>query len=205
MNKIFFLLILMYLNFISAQNDFQIDYGVEYAGFAIDTASIEDPEVKKYFIKSEQESKRSLKPDITLVTLNYFSEENLVKVSLVEIMDADEQSSIKSALPGIIDLKHKLTESIVYYRDGTRKKEFNLNQVDWEITEDYKNIMGYECQRATTKFTPRNGKTKTIEAWFTVAIPIPSGPYMYAGLPGLILEVTNHFNRKIYAREIKFE
>jgi len=205
MHKFLFLIFLFHCIFSIAQNDFQVDYGVDFAGFAIDTSYIEDPEVKKYFLKGERESQRSLKPDITLVSLNYFSKENIVKVSLVEIMDADEQSSIKRALPGILDFEHKLNERVVYYKDGPREKEFDLNEVDWEITEDYKNILGYECQKATTTFTARNGKTTEIVAWFTTEIPISSGPYRYAGLPGLILEITNPFKRKIYAKEIKFK
>lgn len=53
----------------------------------------------------------------------------------------------------------------------------------WELADSVKNILGYECQMATTRF---HGREWT--AWFTVEIPVPDGPWKLTGLPGLILE-----------------
>lgn len=68
------------------------------------------------------------------------------------------------------------------------------NNIVWHITEETKIINGYNCIKAYTdsyeikKEDPfYRGKTF---AWFTTDIPIPSGPNRYAGLPGLILEIT---------------
>ena len=55
---------------------------------------------------------------------------------------------------------------------------------EWEIKSETKTILGYKCQRATSKvFRGRN-----YEAWFTSEIPIPFGPWKANGLPGVILE-----------------
>lgn len=54
----------------------------------------------------------------------------------------------------------------------------------WAIHKDKKNILGFECQKATTKFRHR-----TYEAWFSKNIPISVGPWKFYGLPGLILSV----------------
>jgi len=59
----------------------------------------------------------------------------------------------------------------------------NLN---WELLEKSKDsiILGYNCQKATTKFRGR-----TYEAYFTTEIATNAGPWKFHGLPGLILSI----------------
>lgn len=59
----------------------------------------------------------------------------------------------------------------------------SLNIFDWEIKEETKTILGYNCQAATTIFRGRNYK-----AWFTTTLPV-CGPWKFDNLPGAILEV----------------
>lgn len=54
----------------------------------------------------------------------------------------------------------------------------------WELKNEKKEILTYECYKATTRFRGRN-----YIAWYTNAIPISDGPYKFSGLPGLILEL----------------
>jgi GLPGLI family protein len=58
-----------------------------------------------------------------------------------------------------------------------------MPELDWQITETTKEILGYECQKAVATF---HGREWTV--WFTPAIPIMNGPWKLGGLPGLILE-----------------
>lgn len=53
----------------------------------------------------------------------------------------------------------------------------------WTLTPEFKQIHGYDCQKATTRYLGRN-----YEAWFTSGIPISNGPWKLGGLPGMILE-----------------
>src|SRR5699024_6783576 len=69
-------------------------------------------------------------------------------------------------------------------------------KIDWEITEETAEYMGYQVQKAKTNFAGR-----AYEAWFTLEIPISDGPYVFYGLPGLIVEVYDvekhyHFKMK---------
>ena len=59
----------------------------------------------------------------------------------------------------------------------------SLNIFDWEIKEDTKTILGYNCQLAVTTFRGR-----FYEAWFTSQLP-NGGPWKFSDLPGLILAV----------------
>jgi GLPGLI family protein len=61
----------------------------------------------------------------------------------------------------------------------------SLTIFDWDIKEEKKTILGYNCQAAKTTFRGR-----IYEAWFTTALPV-SGPWKFDGLPGAILEVNS--------------
>lgn len=77
----------------------------------------------------------------------------------------------------------------------------SLLQVKWKITNEYRNIAGYDCRRA-------NGVTLDsvyVVAFYTDQIPLSAGPGTVHGLPGMILGLVvpeQHFN--IYATEVKF-
>lgn len=56
---------------------------------------------------------------------------------------------------------------------------------NWEITDSTKNVIGYECIKASTDYHGRRW-----EAWFAPEIPVQNGPWKLEGLPGLILEAS---------------
>lgn len=56
--------------------------------------------------------------------------------------------------------------------------------VEWSITNETKTYEGYEAQKATTTYAGRD-----YVAWFSLEIPIADGPYVFTGLPGLIVEL----------------
>jgi len=56
-------------------------------------------------------------------------------------------------------------------------------QLNWEINNETKSILGYKCHKATTEYRGRKWT-----AWFSPEIAIKFGPRKLHGLPGLILE-----------------
>ncbi|KIC64398.1 hypothetical protein RM51_06360 [Chryseobacterium taiwanense] len=62
-------------------------------------------------------------------------------------------------------------------------------KLNWKLLNDFKTIMNYKAQKATTEF---GGRKWT--AWFTTNIPFQDGPYKFFGLPGLILEIEDSTN-----------
>ncbi len=84
----------------------------------------------------------------------------------------------------------------------------NLEDREWKLEKESKNIGQYTCFKATTTYertimsmvnSNENGEkdskeeekteTVTLTAWYTPQIPVKNGPDQYGGLPGLILEV----------------
>lgn len=58
-----------------------------------------------------------------------------------------------------------------------------MNDIQWEIGDSVRTILGYECQQAMTDY---HGRRWIV--WFTPDIPIAEGPWQLHGLPGLIFE-----------------
>jgi GLPGLI family protein len=194
------ILIIFFIQNIQSQNNFEIEYGVSFNYMAIDTSKISDFDIKSYLVKSENEARRLLKYDKTLAVLNYNTSDNKVIFNFVDIMQIDGQKPISLYLKGVHEFTHNINNNKLILTSSN--KTINPKKLEWTVESEVKYILDYKCQKAISFFQTRNGDNKKIVAWFTSQIPIPSGPYIYSGLPGLILEVDNHLGRKIYARKI---
>lgn len=74
-------------------------------------------------------------------------------------------------IEGIMGLDHYITEE---------ERTIPL----WEIKADsVQNIMGHDCTLATTNLHGRQW-----HVWFTNALPMPYGPWLLRGLPGLVVK-----------------
>lgn len=70
-----------------------------------------------------------------------------------------------------------------------------LRSIPWKLSGETKKVNGYDCMQATYANPERK---QNVVAWFTDAIPVPSGPAGYGGLPGLILELDMNEGETIY-------
>lgn len=61
--------------------------------------------------------------------------------------------------------------------------EVDMDELQWELGDSIKNVMGYECQLATADYHGRRWL-----AWFTPDLAVNDGPWQLCGLPGLIME-----------------
>ena len=69
----------------------------------------------------------------------------------------------------------------------------------WVVGEEIQSFSGYTVQSATTSFAGRD-----YVAWFTTEVPILDGPYLFSGLPGLIVELYDteqHYHFKMLSIE----
>ncbi len=77
----------------------------------------------------------------------------------------------------------------------------SMSIFNWKIENEFKEIIGYKCQKATVNYRGRN-----YIAFFTTEIPFQNGPWKFCNLPGLILEVystDNVLNIIAYKIQIK--
>lgn len=76
----------------------------------------------------------------------------------------------------------KVTHTSYFDMTNWRYEE-DWEKPEWEITDESKYIIGFQCFKANADY---RGRRWTV--WFTPEIPIQDGPWKLCGLPGLILE-----------------
>lgn len=81
-----------------------------------------------------------------------------------------------SKLDDNFDFIHNL--SMYYYEFKSKRK------IDWKLVNEKKEIGIFSVSKAVGEYGGRHWT-----AWFCQDIPFPFGPYVFYGLPGLILEV----------------
>ncbi len=73
------------------------------------------------------------------------------------------------------------------------------NSIAWTVHSEQKSIAGFKCQMATGQY---GGRYYT--AWFTPEIAVSEGPYIFNGLPGLIVKIVddcNHYKFELLSLE----
>lgn len=92
----------------------------------------------------------------------------------------------------------KVTQTSYFDMTDWRYEE-DWEKPEWEITDESKDIIGYQCFKATADYRGRRWT-----AWFTPEIPVQDGPWKLCGLPGLILEAEdNHSEYHFLANGLK--
>ncbi|MDD3723114.1 MAG: GLPGLI family protein [Lutibacter sp.] len=129
--------------------------------------------------------------------LTFNSKESIYEIDHTHSLDNidvefnGEQGSIFNVKSNNNDFVYKnMQEKTMYYSNLIGFKKIfikdSLNIMNWTLTVNKKNVLGYMCQEATTSYGGRN-----YTAYFTSEISISNGPWRFNGLPGLILEVSD--------------
>ncbi len=105
--------------------------------------------------------------------------------------DISQATSLSADIPRSYQYYHVYKnyplEGILTYTDkvlfDSYRYEESLEKPVWNLLNERKDLLGYSCQKAMTKFKGR----KWI-VWYATEIPISDGPWKLNGLPGLILD-----------------
>jgi GLPGLI family protein len=118
---------------------------------------------------------------------DYLDEETFLAYSVTkDSIFRASYSNLKSNTDRVIFLKKILK---------TRRNDI----INWNVNlNKRKQIFGYDCYFASAFFLERS-----LSAWFTFDIPNFFGPYIFNGLPGVVLELTNDEGLTIKAYEIR--
>ncbi|MFB9863999.1 GLPGLI family protein [Rufibacter immobilis] len=136
----------------------------------------------------------------------YFSPEIALYVTRIDLLENGKKNISKtykdangvvngvktySTEKGLFNITHrkegKLISNARFKSNFTYQED--IPKIDWQISNQSKEIGGMKVIKATARFRGRN-----YTAWFAPEIAVPLGPWKLHGLPGLILEA--HDDRK---------
>lgn len=182
MKKIIVVMMVFVINFLFSQkkvNEFSYDYIFEYQ-FQFKTDSLKSEYIIAPMVLYTN-GKESIFQDAKKAKFDTL----LYAPNRPDIIDLSVYKQRKIDFVIKKDLKNNTStysEMVAMYNLGFTESTDLFN---WKIhSETRKNIGGYSCIKATTKFRGRH-----YIAWFSEEIPINDGPYKFNGLPGLILQV----------------
>lgn len=135
--------------------------------------------------------------------------------SLYRNIEEEEDDNADAGGGGVV-MKIQRPEAI-FYRNFTTKRKVDFREFmgknyliedtlaggNWKVTEETKQVLGYNCIKATTSDTVRK---REITAWFTADLALSSGPQAFGQLPGMILEVDiNSGEIVLSAKKVEFK
>lgn len=116
------------------------------------------------------------------------------KTSRYDAMEKMRELNKVARFPFIISKNYDSKEIMHHDVIATSNFKYLDNpNLDWQISEEIKFFLNYQCQRAEVSFAGR----KYI-AWFTNEIPISDGPYLFQGLPGLIIAIEDTKKQHVF-------
>ncbi len=155
-------------------------------------------QIEKYFgnIKDSDAKKWNVEQNMNPPILNYeivFTKKNMSIKELAKINNSqDGNGSIKKTVPNLpfnqtyVDLidNFALRKVDVYGKEYIEKAE--LKALHWKIENEFKDILGYKVQKATSKFMDFD-----VTIWFTKEIDLDFMPaYNIKSIDGFVLEMS---------------
>jgi GLPGLI family protein len=124
-------------------------------------------------------------------------------LTVEEQMNVDNESMGSIVGRSVLNLYSYIYTSEVDYSYGNdlgkeNVIKFSNHSVIWEITRESKDILGFNCLKATpnyNNFSENRKRGLPTSVWFTPEINKMGGPSVYHNLPGLILEVESELVR----------
>ncbi|WBL25216.1 GLPGLI family protein [Zunongwangia sp. HGR-M22] len=183
-NKFIFILAFLMLSAFPLQAQNKLNYRVSYElTYKLDSTDLESSKSEVMWLFANNDSslfisrgaalKDSIKKNVIAAEIGSEKWRSKMEAAKTEF----EYRIFKNKAENKIGYGIKLLSDKLYYSNS-------LDQIKWEIQANAKDIAGYNAQKATTSFAGRD-----YIAWFTPEIPLTDGPYKFAGLPGLILEL----------------
>ncbi|HAY3542961.1 TPA: GLPGLI family protein [Elizabethkingia anophelis] len=95
-------------------------------------------------------------------------------------------------------IKKDLKDNLVYkfITMPLSMDKFNIkieDPLNWKLTSETKTIENIKCQKAEVEYGDRHWI-----AWFSEELNVPDGPYIFKGLPGLIIQISDKDENYIF-------
>lgn len=185
MRKVLIILCFVITVQIQAQSEYITDYEIQYeAKYSLDSLNLDNKITEVFYLYAGKEFG---------VFMNYNTAHSKeIAVYNKELMQSNNRGASTKNVSRETNYKrtfYKDRENNQVKVEGQILDETYLYNepavpLNWEIIDEIKEYLGYTVQKATTSFAGRD-----FVAWFAVEIPINDGPYIFYGLPGLIVEL----------------
>lgn len=143
---------------------------------------------RSYYVQAQEDYQKKnpqfkiLKSSLTFSkdkTLYKPTSEELITNSFFDFESSNQNNIIATNTSTSTSVAQKTVFDETYLlSDSTRK-------INWKITNEFRNIAGYDCRRANALIMD----SVYVVAFYTDEIPISGGPESFTGLPGMILGV----------------
>lgn len=194
LKKNILLLLIVLLGFnISAQNNHFIENGViefekKSNTYALISKKIKGETDSYYQLAFESYKKNNPQFKTSKSTLSFSKNKSLYKWNESNesttnnswIAD-DVMANLKNVIATDLDTQTSITQKNVY--DDLYLVKDSLRKINWKITDETREIAGYECRRANAIIID----SVYVVAYYTIQIPFSGGPESFTGLPGTIL------------------
>lgn len=168
-----------------AQKEYTTDYEVQYElNYSLDSLNLDNKIVEVFYLYSGSEHGVFMNYNAAHKEEIQSYNEKLMQsnTGMVNDKNVSRHTNYKKAIfknreANQVKVEAQVVDNIYIYNEPTVP-------LDWKISEETKEYFDYTVQKATTSFAGRD-----YEAWFTIEIPINDGPYVFFGLPGLIVEL----------------
>lgn len=126
------------------------------------------------------------------------SVKNLInKGILPKNIQVDSKYRFKTSFTFFVCKDYAKSETMVHESINIDRFIYSIpNVLNWKVLAQQDSVAGYLCTKATTSYGGRD-----YEAWFTTEIPIADGPYIFKGLPGLIVKLNDVRNHYVFVME----
>ncbi len=120
-------------------------------------------------------------------TLSFNSDKSLYKWATVEEtannnwLSTDVLADLKNTIATNFNQQTSTTQKSVY--EDTYLVKDSLRKINWKITDETREIAGYECRRANAIIMD----SVYVVAYYSNQIAVSGGPESFTGLPGMIL------------------
>lgn len=202
--KTHILLLVTFLSYsVAAQTSGYVEYKSEIVSQMIDTTTIDNKDIKQMMLQTVQKMKRQM--PFASYELKFTGNKSVF--TMRRKMSVDNSINYED-IAGFSDADGEFFTAVdkdMRLRSfKSRNKEYIIksNLPEWDIINEKKNVLGYNCMKAMTKKQLDNGNYINVVAWFTKDLPYNFGPKEFIGLPGLVLEVEER-GMKFYATKIK--
>jgi len=172
LKKLFSFLIMMFCITTYSAQKFRVYYDLKYKADSTD----EEMDSKKMILDVKDKIARFYSYKLYRSDSTLIADKKVGRETMTKSMDYDF-SVIKNYSTGDVQKFYRI------WMDAYEIKE-KLPKLNWKITTETKLIDNLKCQKATVSYKGRNG-----EAWFSPDIPFSEGPYIFNGLPGLIVSI----------------